>query len=182
MGALTGAAANTGRRARTHTRGHAVLIYRCPALVPAPAATPSIESSSWCVDLTGGDWTAGGVGLVWAGGVQVLPRPGSAGALLHRCEFASEIIAVPGPPAPCVACVVVGVGDRRRVPRRVMGTLVADTSRPTCLPSPARTHTHAHAQVPHGCTQKRSPVPHARTHARAIQTGPDLLSCHCTAC
>jgi hypothetical protein len=146
MGALTGAAANAGRRARTHTRGHAVLI-------DAPAATPSIE----LVDLTGSDWTAGGVvglGRWCAAGAGAAPPGIRGGAAASSCSspivLRARSLQYPGQ-AVCSAQRVGGGDRRRRVPRRVMGTLVADTSRPTCLPSPARTHARAHALVPHVC-------------------------------
>ena len=153
MEALTGAAANTGRRARTHTRGHAVLID----------AQPRRHRSSW--DLTGSDWTAGGVvGLrrCCAGGmqVQVLPRPGSAGALLQLPSLASQLIASPeasnGHP-------------RGRHLQAYVPPIFRSHARPRTCTGATRMHAEA--------APARSP---ARTHAQSKQDQDqdlDLLSC-----
>jgi hypothetical protein len=123
-----------------------------------------------------GRWCAAGAGAGAA------PPGICGGAAASSCSspivLRARSLQCPGQALCSAQRVRVGGGDRRRrVPRRVMGTLVADTSRPTCLPSPARTPARAHARVPHVCMQKlsRGARRQSRTHARAIQTGPGPL-------
>lgn len=158
---VTGAAANTGRRARTHTRGHAVLIDEPLRAAATGEATPAID----LLDLTSSDWTTGGVGLgLWCAGAAPRPR----GALAAASPAAT-------PPS---LFTIAGAGDRWRVPTteaRGMGSLV-------WWPTPAGLRAQLPSHVPHARTHMYTCHTYAwqkRPHAQSKQgTGTAFHACY----
>ena len=146
------------RQARTHAHARPCRADRCHAM-PCQRRRQRHHRHRAVVDLTGSDWTAGGQVQVQ---VQVLPRPGSAGALLPAA--AREIIAV----SPALHCTAQRVSDGwRRVPRRAsileyprgrhLQAYVPPISRSHARPRTCTGATRIHAESPRSPARTRNP-------------------------